>query len=92
MFGNLTYEYVKMPQVTYASPFPASGWSNDLIIALYGVNFQEPMWCRWAGLGESPATDVTPGFMRCTAPALPMELRPDNRPADHRYPMLLRRG
>ncbi|CAK9051743.1 Uncharacterized protein SCF082_LOCUS28375 [Durusdinium trenchii] len=88
MFGNLTYEYVKMPQVTYASPFPASGWSNDLTIALFGVNFQEPMWCRWGGLepwlsrGESPATDVTPGFMRCTAPQLPVDMRPDNRTAD----------
>ena len=78
MFGNLTYEYVKMPQVTYASPFPASGWSNDLTIALFGMNFQEPMWCRWANLAESPATDVTPGFMRCTAPELPIEQRPDN--------------
>ena len=28
---------------------------------------------------ESPATDVTPGFMRCTAPELPIEQRPDNR-------------
>ncbi|CAJ1373238.1 unnamed protein product [Effrenium voratum] len=81
-FGNLTYEYVKMPQVRYASPFPASGWSNDLTIALFGENFQEPMWCRWSDLGESPATDVTPGFMRCTAPQLPWDLRPDNRTAD----------
>lgn len=83
MFGNLTYEYVKMPQVTYASPFPASGWSNDLTIALFGMNFQEPMWCRWADLSESPATDVTPGFMRCTAPQLPVEMRPDNASTVH---------
>ncbi|CAE7797541.1 unnamed protein product, partial [Symbiodinium microadriaticum] len=81
MFGNLSYEYVKMPQVFYASPFPAGGFNNEVTIALFGENFQEPMWCRWWNLEESVATDVTPAFMRCRAPSLPPELQPDNTTA-----------
>ncbi|CAE7531928.1 unnamed protein product, partial [Symbiodinium pilosum] len=81
MFGNLSYEYVKMPQVFYASPFPAGGFNNEVTIALFGENFQEPMWCRWWNLEESMATDVTPAFMRCRAPALPSALQPDNATA-----------
>ncbi|CAE7509525.1 unnamed protein product [Symbiodinium natans] len=81
MFGNLSYEYVRMPQVFYASPFPAGGFNNEVTIALFGENFQEPMWCRWWNLEEGPATDVTPAFMRCRAPSLPPELQPDNTTA-----------
>eukprot|EP00439_Symbiodinium_sp_Y106_P044249 s435_g5.t1 len=81
MFGNLSYEYVKMPQVFFASPFPAGGFNNEVTIALFGENFQEPMWCRWWNLEESMATDVTPAFMRCRAPSLPPELQPDNTTA-----------
>eukprot|EP00913_Durusdinium_trenchii_P020762 g19502.t1 len=73
MFGNLTYEYVKMPQVTYASPFPASGWSNDLTIALFGVKFQEPMWSKDKYLPPERvhATLLSPETLRChpTMPA-----------------------
>jgi hypothetical protein len=38
-FGNLTYEYVRMPKIDYVIPFLASGWSKRLEITLFGTNF-----------------------------------------------------
>eukprot|EP00931_Biecheleriopsis_adriatica_P048568 TRINITY_DN28075_c0_g1_i1.p1 TRINITY_DN28075_c0_g1~~TRINITY_DN28075_c0_g1_i1.p1 ORF type:complete len:4655 (+),score=704.17 TRINITY_DN28075_c0_g1_i1:659-13966(+) len=82
-FGNLTYEYVRMPQVKYASPFPASGYNNPITIGLYGENFKAPMWCRWWDLEYSMATDIAVDFMRCLVPPLPKDRRPDLDVADN---------
>jgi len=82
-FGNLTYEYVRMPKITHVNPFPASGWDNELLVGLFGENYFRPMYCRWLNLNITEAVDISPTSMKCTAPRLPEYLRPANTSADY---------